>query len=171
MLEGQTRATTCQNVTSERMAGRPHKSSRARKCKLENTKASQWLRSWANFVIRISQHFSVRISNFEWKGTSFKQKKFFPDVCLTVHHSITLVNLQIEAQNSYSFTYNIIIKILYMFQASLCSSSGGLHCNYIYAASGIVTLCRWRYQRLNIYNYDVDLLTMSRVMLETCRGF
>jgi len=25
--------------------------------------------------------------------------------------------------------------------------------------------------RLHIYNYDVDLLKMSRVMLETCRGF
>jgi len=25
----------------------------------------------------------------------------------------------------------------------------------------------WRYQRLHIYNYDVDLLKMSRVMLET----
>jgi len=28
----------------------------------------------------------------------------------------------------------------------------------------------WRYQRLHIYNYDVDLLMMSRAMLETCRG-
>jgi hypothetical protein len=27
------------------------------------------------------------------------------------------------------------------------------------------------YQRLHIYNYDVDLLKMSRVMIETCRGF
>jgi len=37
--------------------------------------------------------------------------------------------------------------------------------NCIYAASGI-----WRYQRLHIYNCDVDLLKTSRVMLETCRG-
>jgi len=28
-----------------------------------------------------------------------------------------------------------------------------------------------KYQRLHIYNYDVDVLKMSRVMLETCRGF
>jgi hypothetical protein len=28
-----------------------------------------------------------------------------------------------------------------------------------------------RYQRLHIYNYDVDLLKMSRGMLETYRGF
>jgi hypothetical protein len=27
------------------------------------------------------------------------------------------------------------------------------------------------HQRLHMYNYDVDLLKMSRVMLETCRGF
>jgi hypothetical protein len=26
-------------------------------------------------------------------------------------------------------------------------------------------------ERLHMYNYDVDLLKMSRVMLETCRGF
>ena len=33
------------------------------------------------------------------------------------------------------------IKILYMFRALPCSSSGGLRLNCIYAASGIVTLC------------------------------
>ena len=45
--------------------------------------------------------------------------------------------------NSYLFTYNTFIKILYMFRALPCSSSGGLCPNCIYAASGIVTLCRW----------------------------
>jgi len=40
--------------------------------------------------------------------------------------------------NSYLFTYNTFIKILYMFRALPCSSSGGLHRNCIYAASGIV---------------------------------
>ena len=38
------------------------------------------------------------------------------------------------------FTYNTFIKILYMFQALPCLSSGGLRRNCIYAASGIVTL-------------------------------
>jgi len=28
-----------------------------------------------------------------------------------------------------------------------------------------------QYSHLHIYNYDVDLLKMSRVMLETCKGF
>jgi hypothetical protein len=37
------------------------------------------------------------------------------DDWLTVHHSITLVDLQLDAQNSYLFTYNTFIKILYMF--------------------------------------------------------
>ena len=54
----------------------------------------------------------------------------------------TLVDLQLDAQNSYLFTYNTFIKILYMFRALPCSSSGGLRRNCIYAASGIVTLCR-----------------------------
>ena len=65
------------------------------------------------------------------------------DEWLTVHCSTTLVDLQLDAQNSYLFTYNTFIKILYMFRALLCSSSGGLRRNCIYAASGIVTLCRW----------------------------
>jgi len=60
-----------------------------------------------------------------------------------VHHSIALVDFQLDAQNSYLFTYNTFIKILYMFRALPCSSSGGLRRNYIYVASGIVTLCRW----------------------------
>jgi len=55
----------------------------------------------------------------------------------------TLVDLQLDAQNSYLFTWNTFIKILYMFRALPCSSSWGLRRNCIYAASGIVTLCRW----------------------------
>jgi hypothetical protein len=152
------------------------------------------------------------------------------DVWLTVYRSITLVDLQLDALNSYLFTYNTFIKILYMFWALPCSSSGGLRSNCICAASGIkkkkkvnclkllyymmhhvlgdsidtqfnhirriylkfyycqfsltsnVAKCNtvildnslfteWRYQRLHIYNYDVYLLKMSRVMLEICRGF
>ena len=54
----------------------------------------------------------------------------------------TLVDLRLDAQNSYLFTYNTFIKILYMFRALPCSSSGGLRRNCIYAASGIVTVCR-----------------------------
>jgi hypothetical protein len=66
-----------------------------------------------------------------------------------------------------------------MFRALPCSSSGGLRRDCIYAASGIVTLCSSlltgaqdsHLQKVHIYNYDVDLLKTSRVMLETCRGF
>jgi hypothetical protein len=65
------------------------------------------------------------------------------DDWLTVHRSITLFDLQLYAQNSYLFKYNRFIKILYMFRALPCSSLGGLRRKCIYAASGIVTLCRW----------------------------
>ena len=61
---------------------------------------------------------------------------------ITVHRSITLINLQLDAQNFYLFTYNTFIKILYMFRALPCSSSGGPRRNCVYAASGIVTLSR-----------------------------
>jgi len=56
------------------------------------------------------------------------------------HRSITLVDFQLYAQNSYLFTYNTLIKILYMFRVLPCSSSGGPRRNCIYAASGIVTV-------------------------------
>jgi len=77
-----------------------------------------------------------------------------------------------------------------MFRALPCSSSGGLRCNCIYAASDIITFCRWlscapvkkehrlrkssfligaQYSHLEtvtipeaayIYNYNVDLVTV-----------
>ena len=55
------------------------------------------------------------------------------DDWLTVHRSITLVDLQLDVQNSYLFTYYPFIKIIYMFRALPCSSSGGLRRNCIYA--------------------------------------
>jgi hypothetical protein len=55
---------------------------------------------------------------------------------------LTLFDFQLDEQNSSLFTYNTFIKILYMFRALPCSSSGGLRGNCIYAASGIVILCR-----------------------------
>ena len=71
-----------------------------------------------------------------------KQQHGDLDDWLTVHRSITLVELQIDAQNSHLFIYNTFIKILYMFRAIPYSSAGSLRRNCIYAASGIVTLCR-----------------------------
>ena len=47
-----------------------------------------------------------------------------------MHRSITLVNFQLDAQNSYLFIYNTFIKILYIFRALPCSSSGGLRRNF-----------------------------------------
>jgi hypothetical protein len=93
------------------------------------------------------------------------------DNWLTVHRSITLFDLQLDAQIFYLFKYNTFIKILYMFRALPCSSSGGLRHNCIYAGSGIITVCRWLSCAPVKKDYDVDRLKMSRVMLETCRGF
>jgi hypothetical protein len=59
-----------------------------------------------------------------------------------MHRNITLVDLQLDAQNSYLFAYNTFIKILYMFRALPCLSSGGLRRNFMYAASGLTTVCR-----------------------------
>jgi hypothetical protein len=53
------------------------------------------------------------------------------DDLLTVHRCITLVDFQLDARNSYLFIYNTFIKILYVFRALPCSSSGGLRRNCI----------------------------------------
>jgi hypothetical protein len=75
---------------------------------------------------------------------------------------------QLDAQNLNLLTYNTFIKILCMFQALPCSSSGGLH--FLTGAQDS-HLQRVTIPEAALYNYDVDLLKMSRVMLETCRGF
>jgi hypothetical protein len=115
----------------------------------------------------------------------------FLDDWLTVHRSIILVDLQLDAQNSYLFTHNTFIKIFYTFGANYCDSidtrfnhirriylkfyhyqfsiiSNAANCNTVILDNSIFT--EWRYQRLHIYNYDVHLLMMSRAMFETCRG-
>jgi hypothetical protein len=73
-------------------------------------------------------------------GIEIQTNIFFLDDWLTVQRSITFVDPQLDAQNSCLFTYNTFIKILYIFRALPCSSSGGLRRNCIYTASGIVTL-------------------------------
>jgi hypothetical protein len=66
--------------------------------------------------------------------------------CVNIFHAlikqinIALIDFQLDEQNSYLFTYNTFIKILYMFRAFPCSSLGRLRPNCIYAASGKVTL-------------------------------
>jgi hypothetical protein len=69
--------------------------------------------------------------------------RFRPNISTIGNIFITLFDIQLDAQNSYLFTYNTFIKILYMFWPLLCSSSGGLRRNCIYAASDIIKLCTW----------------------------
>jgi hypothetical protein len=65
-------------------------------------------------------------------------QRLYQDARSTEHK--TLVDFQLDEQNSYLFIYNTFIKILYMFRALPCSSSRRLRRNCIYAASVIVTL-------------------------------
>jgi len=65
----------------------------------------------------------------------FDDVDFALDDWLTVHRCITLVDFQLDVKKSYLFTYNTFIKILYMFRALPCSSSGGLRRNCVYAAT------------------------------------
>ena len=88
-----------------------------------------------------------------------------PQRCSWQIGTLTLVDLQVDAQNSYLFTYNTPIKILYMFRALPCSSSGSLRRNCIYAASGIVTVYRW----LSCAPVKKELLSLQ-FFLNRCTG-
>ena len=84
----------------------------------------------------------------------------------------SLVHRLRKTQNSYLFMYNTFIKILYMFRALPCSSSGGLRRNCIYAASGILTVCRLlscepvKAQNLYLFTYNtfIKILYMFRAL-------
>ena len=95
------------------------------------------------------------------------------------HKSLTLVIVQLDAQNSYLFICNTFIKILHMFRALPCSSSGGLRRNCIYAASGIVNTRNCIYIQLrrrppedeqsyarNMYRILINVLYVNK--LEFC---
>ena len=86
---------------------------------------SYWKVSVNLLFVRTS---SNKTADLLQQGTNSKQKIFDTDLddWLTVHHSLTLVNFQLDAQNSYLFIYNTFIKILYMFRALPCLFSGGL---------------------------------------------
>jgi len=51
-----------------------------------------------------------------WKHLQFVSVQIVTFIAILI---LTLVNLQLDAQNSYLFTYNTFIKILYMFRALL----------------------------------------------------
>jgi len=108
------------------------------------------------------------------------------DVSLTVHLSITLVNDQLDAQ-----IFNTFITILYMFRAISCSSSGGQIVLIQHLVSSLsvsdrpvhrlrkncssFSTCAPNGHLLRVTTPDAvliqyDLLRMSKILLETCRG-
>jgi hypothetical protein len=91
--------------------------------------------------ISIRPKIAIMVPNVFWsKFSSEHACRNLEIVFFSFIYLIILVDLQLDAQNSYLFTYNTFIKIFYIFRAFSCSSSKGLHRNCIYAASGIVTL-------------------------------
>jgi hypothetical protein len=125
---------------------------RVRWCKILRL-TRQIVRSYSEYHPRV-RHIHVNLEHIDqlerywdnkgqWSVPSSQEHNNSEYILLINCIQLTLVDFQFDAQNSYLFTYNIFIKILYMFRALPCSSSGGLRRNCIYAASGIVTVCRW----------------------------
>jgi len=113
-----------------------------------------------------------------------KMVKQFFDVSLTMHLSLTLANDQLDAQ-----IFNTFITILnmYMFRAISCSSSGGqiILMQHVVSSLSVSDLSVHRLRKNSTYApnghllrvtipYAVliqsDLLRMSKILLETCRG-
>jgi len=90
----------------------------------------------------------------------------WPVMCTNNARS-TLDDFQLDAQNSCLFTYNTLIKILCMFRALPCSSSGGLRRNCIYAASGIATFCRWL-SVLVVWSCRFDYTRRPHCLMQFC---
>jgi hypothetical protein len=91
----------------------------------------------------------------------------------------TVVNYQLDAQFLYSYIYHTFTISLCMFQAPLCSSSGGqivLRQRLVLSLSDSPLLAgalSGHCQRVTIPDavlIQFDLLMMSIIVLETCRG-
>ena len=76
------------------------------------------IKSFSDYKHLVQENYVEYKYNFFFSNCNSTQEVFFCntlvhlDDWLTVHRSITLVNLQLDAQNSYLFTYNTFIKIL-----------------------------------------------------------
>ena len=100
---------------------------------------------WVGYVTRMGESrgaYRFVVGKPEGKIRAYKGGQYCNGSATNKMDSLTLVGLQLDAHNSCLFTYNTSFKILYMFRALPFSSSGGLRHNCIYAASGVVTLCR-----------------------------
>ena len=86
--------------------------------------------------------------------------EYLDDWLTVLHRGITLVDLQLDAQNSYLFTNNTFIKILYMFRTLPCSSSGGLRRNCIYMQPLVSSLSAG----------DCRVHRIRKVFLNRCTG-
>jgi hypothetical protein len=97
---------------------------------------------WLKFLV-VSIGLSRKLAEYCWGYTTSRSFQIHRNSSLILQSDApNLVWSRTWCTNSYLFIYNTFIKILYMFRALPCSSSG-LHRNCIYAASGIVTVCRW----------------------------
>ena len=121
---------------------------------------------------------------FDTEGSSSGRRLYVQlNVLLTVHHDINFIPF---TNLMHKFLYSHNVTVLYMFRAVLCSSSGGqiLCIQHIVSSLCIsdhggnaVHQCAARpplpliQSDYTIYVYiQFDLLIMSIILLETCRG-
>jgi len=93
--------------------------------KLMNVRTFMLLYWYDNHLTKL-----LTVLNYIWWFQNIERNYNF--ILCNFKISLTVVDFQLDAQNSYLFTYNTFIKILYMFRVLPCSSSGDLHRNCIY---------------------------------------
>jgi hypothetical protein len=94
---------------------------------------NNYARCWPEIKSRISikkEHSKRILSSTNKLNLRVKLENFYIcnialhlDDWLTVPYSITLVELQLDAQNSCLFTYNTFINVLYVNKQEFCASS------------------------------------------------
>jgi hypothetical protein len=65
----------------------------------------------------------------------------------------------------------IYLHIIHLLKSFICFEHYHFHLQQVYEVTVLYTCIILLYYTTVLYNYDVDLLKMSRVMLETCKGF
>jgi len=88
---------------------------------------------------------------------------------------IMILTFEAITNLTYKYLYSYNITILYIFRALLCSSSGGsiVYVQHVVPSLSVSGRTYGRSQRVTVpdaVHIQLNLLKMSIIMLETCRG-
>jgi len=141
------------NMSSEYFKHAAHSPFFSSKCRLFRNATFFWFLCYSHFTYRVCWNLNVKFGCQKvkelwlcayWLGYQEHCAEYHClDMWLAVHHSITFLLLPSWYTN-FLFIHTLHkIKFLYMFRAQSAHHQEVNDANCTYAASGIVTLCKW----------------------------